>query len=144
MRHFSYFEYILTNTEKEALILEANLIKKYRPHYNISLKDGKQYPYIKITNEDFPRIYITRNIVNDKASYYGPYTDSTHARAFIDFLNKNFQIRTCKHMDGPCLNYQIKQCSAPCVNYISQEEYNRNIRRVKLLLQGKYKTTKRT
>lgn len=141
MRHFSYFEYILTNTEKEALILEANLIKKYRPHYNISLKDGKQYPYIKITNEDFPRIYITRNIVNDKASYYGPYTDSTHARAFIDFLNKNFQIRTCKHMDGPCLNYQIKQCSAPCVNYISQEEYNRNIRRVKLLLQGKYKTT---
>ena len=141
MRYFSYFEYILTNTEKEALILEANLIKKYRPHYNISLKDGKQYPYIKITNEDFPRIYITRNIVNDKASYYGPYTDSTHARAFIDFLNKNFQIRTCKHMDGPCLNYQIKQCSAPCVNYISQEEYNRNIRRVKLLLQGKYKTT---
>lgn len=140
MKHFSYLEYILTNTEKEALILEANLIKKYKPHYNISLKDGKQYPYIKITNEEFPRIYITRNIKNDNASYYGPYTDATHARAFIDFLNKNFMIRTCKHMDGPCLNYQIKQCSAPCVNKISQKEYNRNIRRVKLLLQGKYKT----
>lgn len=140
MKHFSYLEYILTDTEKEALILEANLIKKYRPHYNISLKDGKQYPYIRITGEEFPRIHITRNIKDDNASYYGPYTDATHARAFIDFLNKNFMIRTCKHMDGPCLNYQIKQCSAPCVNRISQEEYNRNIRRVKLLLQGKYKT----
>ncbi|OED30134.1 excinuclease ABC subunit UvrC [Methanosphaera sp. WGK6] len=140
MRHFSYLEYIITNTEKEALILEANLIKKHMPRYNISLKDGKQYPYIKITNEEFPRIYITRKLSNDGAAYYGPYTDVTNARGFIDFLNKNFQIRTCKHMDGPCLNYQIKQCSAPCANKISQKDYNRNIRRVKLLLQGKYKT----
>lgn len=140
MKHFSYLEYILTNTEKEALILEANLIKKYSPRYNISLKDGKQYPYIKITHEEYPRIFITRTIKNDKASYYGPYTDVTNARGFIDFINKNFQIRTCKHMDGPCLNYQIKQCSGPCINKISQKEYNKNIRRVKLLLQGKYKT----
>ena len=140
MKHFSYLEYILTNTEKEALILEANLIKRHKPHYNISLKDGKQYPYIKITNEKYPRIHITRRLNNDGASYYGPYTDATNARGFIDFLNKNFQIRTCKHMDGPCLNYQIKQCSGPCINNISEEEYNRNIRRAKLLLQGKYKT----
>ncbi|WP_323735555.1 excinuclease ABC subunit UvrC [Methanosphaera sp. ISO3-F5] len=140
MKHFSYLEYILTDTEKEALILEANLIKRHKPRYNISLKDGKQYPYIKITNEEFPRIHITRRLLNDGASYYGPYTDATNARGFIDFINKNFKIRTCKHMDGPCLNYQIKQCSAPCVNYITQEEYNKNIRRVKLLLMGRYKT----
>lgn len=141
MRHFAYLEYILTDTEKEALILEANLIKRYMPHYNISLKDGKQYPYIKITKDEFPRILITRSLKNDKASYYGPYTDATNARQFIDFLNKNFKIRTCKNMDGPCLNYQIKQCSAPCINKISQKEYNRNIRRAKLLLQGRYKKT---
>ncbi len=140
MKHFSYLEYILTNTEKEALILEANLIKKYKPRYNISLKDGKQYPYIKITNEEYPRIHVTRRLYNDGASYYGPYTDVTNARGFIDFLNKNFKIRTCKHMDGPCLNYQIKQCSAPCTNNISQKDYNRNIKRAKLLLQGKHKT----
>lgn len=140
MKHFSYLEYILTNTEKEALILEANLIKKHKPHYNISLKDGKQYPYIKITNDEYPRIHITRRLHNDGASYYGPYTDATNARGFIDFINKNFKIRTCKHMDGPCLNYQIKQCSAPCINNISQEDYMKNIKRVKLLLQGKYKT----
>lgn len=140
MKHFAYLEYILTDTEKEALILEANLIKRHKPHYNISLKDGKQYPYIKITKEEFPRIHITRKLQNDGASYYGPYTDATNARGFIDFLNKNFKIRTCKHMDGPCLNYQIKQCSAPCVNYITTEDYNKNIRRVKLLLMGRYKT----
>jgi len=140
MRHFSYLEYILTDTEKEALILEANLIKKYKPPYNIDLKDGKQYPYIKITNEEYPRIHVTRRLYDDGASYYGPYTDVTNARGFIDFINKNFRIRTCKHMDGPCLNYQIKQCDAPCINNISLEDYNRNIRRVKLLLQGKYKT----
>ncbi len=140
MRHFAYLEYILTNTEKEALILEANLIKKYKPHYNIDLKDGKQYPYIKITNDTYPRIHVTRKIIDDGASYYGPYTDVTNARGFIDFLNKNFKIRTCKNMDGPCLNYQIKQCSAPCINNISQEDYQKNIRRVKLLLQGKHKT----
>ena len=131
MRHFAYLEYILTNTEKEALILEANLIKKYKPHYNIDLKDGKQYPYIKITNDTYPRIHVTRKIIDDKASYYGPYTDVTNARGFIDFLNKNFMIRTCKNMDGPCLNYQIKQCSAPCMNNISREDYQKNIRRVK-------------
>lgn len=140
MKHFAYLDYILTNTEKEALILEANLIKKYQPHYNISLKDGKQYPYIKITNEEYPRIHITRSLNNDGASYYGPYTDATNARGFIDFLNKNFKIRTCKHMDGPCLNYQIKQCDAPCINNISQSDYKKNIKRAKLLLQGKYKT----
>jgi len=94
MRHFSYLEYILTDTEKEALILEANLIKKYKPPYNIDLKDGKQYPYIKITNEEYPRIHVTRRLYDDGASYYGPYTDVTNARGFIDFINKNFRIRT--------------------------------------------------
>ncbi len=140
MSHFAYLEYILTDTEKEALILEANLIKKHRPRYNIRLKDGKQYPYIKITNEKFPRIMITHFIKNDKASYYGPYTDVTHARRFIDYVNKSFKIRTCKNMDGPCLNYQIKQCSAPCDGKITKEEYDNNIKKAKLLLKGRYKT----
>ncbi|RAP50293.1 MAG: excinuclease ABC subunit C, partial [Methanosphaera sp. rholeuAM74] len=140
MKHFDYLEYIVTDTEKEALILEANMIKKYKPRYNIDLKDGKQYPYIKVTSEDFPRIVITRRLADDGASYYGPYTDVTNARGFIDFVNKNFMIRTCKNMDGPCLNYQIKQCSAPCCGYISGEDYASNVRRAKLLLGGKYKT----
>ncbi|MDD6534941.1 MAG: excinuclease ABC subunit UvrC [Methanosphaera sp.] len=138
MKHFSYLEYILTDTEKEALILEATLIKKHTPHYNIRLKDGKQYPFIKITNEEYPRIFLTRRIYDDKASYFGPYPNATKAREFIDFINKNFQIRTCKHMDGPCLNYQIKQCSAPCINAISYDEYMENIEYAKQLLGGKY------
>ncbi len=140
MKHFSYLEYVLTNTEKEALILEAGLIKEHQPRYNINLKDGKDYPYIKITNDEFPRIHITRNLTQDGGSYYGPYTDVASARDFIDFINKNFKLRTCKNMDGPCLNYQIKQCSGPCIGEITQKEYKQNLRRVKYLLQGKYKT----
>lgn len=140
MRHFNYLEYIITDTEKEALILEASLIKKHRPQYNIRLKDGKQYPFIKITNEEYPRIFLTRNIINDNASYYGPYPNAHKAREFIDFINKNFKIRTCKSMNGPCLNYQIKQCSAPCINNITYDEYQKNIKHVKQLLSGKYKT----
>lgn len=140
MKHFYYLEYIITDTEKEALILESNLIKKHRPQYNIRLKDGKQYPYIKITNEEFPRIYLTRRIYDDEASYYGPYPNSRKAREFIDFINKNFKIRTCKHLKGPCLNYQIKQCSGPCINEITYENYQKNIKHAKQLLSGKYKT----
>ena len=106
MSHFNSLEYIVTNTEKEALILEANLIKKHKPRYNISLKDDKRYPYVKITDEDFPKIVITRDI-GKKGSYYGPFTDVTAVRQTVKFLKQLFRIRTCKRMDGPCLNSQI-------------------------------------
>ena len=99
MSHFNSLEYIVTNTEKEALILEANLIKKHRPRYNISLKDDKRYPYVKITDEDFPKIVITRDI-GKKGSYYGPFTDVTAVRQTVKFLKQLFRIRTCKRMDG--------------------------------------------
>ncbi|MDO5851849.1 MAG: excinuclease ABC subunit UvrC [Methanobacteriaceae archaeon] len=138
MTRFSYLEYVETETEKEALILEANLIKKYKPQYNIQLKDGRSYPYIKINYEKYPRLQIAYKINNKKAKYYGPYTDVTRARQLIDYLNKTFQLRTCKNMDGPCLNYQIKQCSAPCKPYITQKEYKNNVKNIEKVLEGKH------
>ena len=137
MSHFHTLEYIITQSEKEALILEANLIKKYRPKYNIRLKDDKRYPYVKITTEKFPRILITRNI-SKNGIYYGPFTDVTSVRKTVKFLKSLFKIRTCKNMDGPCLNSQIDLCYAPCDNRISKEEYNDIIKKIDLFFQGKY------
>ena len=139
MEHFNTLEYIITDTEKEALILEANLIKKYMPHYNVRLKDDKRYPYIKITNEKFPRVIITRNINQKTGQYYGPFTDATALKKTTNFLKKIFKIRTCKNMDGPCLNSQIDLCLAPCSQNISQEEYSQLIYKINLFFQGKYK-----
>lgn len=138
MKHFHSLEYILTDTEKEALILEANLIKKHRPRYNVRLKDDKRYPYIKITNEDYPRILISRNVVDDGSHYYGPFTDATAVRKTIKFIKSLFKIRDCKKMDGPCLNYQIKICDAPCDGKISKDYYNEIIGQINLFFQGKY------
>ena len=137
MSHFNSLEYIVTNTEKEALILEANLIKKHKPRYNINLKDDKRYPYVKITDEDFPKIVITRDI-GKKGSYYGPFTDVTAVRQTVKFLKQLFRIRTCKRMDGPCLNSQIDLCYAPCNGSISKEEYHEHIKKIDLFFQGKY------
>ena len=137
MSHFNSLEYIVTNTEKEALILEANLIKKHRPRYNISLKDDKRYPYVKITQEDFPKIVITRDI-GKTGTYYGPFTDVTAVRQTVKFLKQLFRIRTCKRMDGPCLNSQIDLCYAPCNGSISKEEYHDHIKKIDLFFQGKY------
>ncbi len=138
MSHFHNMEYIITDTEKEALILESNLIKKYKPRYNIRLKDDKRYPYIKITNEDFPRILITRNVMDDGSYYYGPFTDAGSIRSMVKSLKSLFKIRECKKMDGPCLNYQINLCNAPCDGKISKKSYNQMIDRINLFFEGKY------
>lgn len=137
MDHFNSLEYIVTNSEKEALILEANLIKKHQPTYNIRLKDDKRYPYVKITNEKFPRLLITRNITKN-GSYYGPFTDVGSVKKTVKFLKSLFKIRTCRNMDGPCLNSQIDLCYAPCDDEISKEEYNEIIDKIDLFFQGKY------
>ena len=138
MSHFHNLEYIITDTEKEALILESNLIKKYKPRYNIRLKDDKRYPYIKITNENYPRVLITRNVRDDGAYYYGPFTDTGSVRRMVKSLKALFKIRTCRKMDGPCLNYQIHLCTAPCSGKITKKSYNEIIEKINLFFEGKY------
>ena len=137
MSHFDSLEYILTNSEKEALILEANLIKKHHPRYNIQLKDDKRYPYVKITDEKFPRLVITRNITKNGV-YYGPFTDVGSVKRTVKFLKSLFKIRTCRNMNGPCLNSQIDLCYAPCDGNITEEEYGEIINKIDLFFQGKY------
>lgn len=137
MSHFDSLEYIVTNSEKEALILEATLIKKHRPRYNVQLKDDKRYPYVKITNEKYPRLIITRNITKN-GIYYGPFTDVTSVKKTVKFLKSLFKIRACRNMDGPCLNSQIDLCYAPCSGEISKEEYDEIINKIDLFFQGKY------
>ena len=139
MSHFDSLEYIVTNSEKEALILEATLIKKHRPRYNVQLKDDKRYPYVKITSEQFPRLVITRNVTKD-GIYYGPFTDVGSVKQTVKFLKSLFKIRTCRNMDGPCLNAQIDLCYAPCDGRISKEEYSEIIKKIDLFFQGKYST----
>ncbi|MDR1721527.1 MAG: excinuclease ABC subunit UvrC, partial [Methanobrevibacter sp.] len=137
MNRFRSLEYIITSSEKEALILEANLIKKHKPRYNIRLKDDKRYPYVKITEEKFPRIIITRNI-GKNGMYYGPFTDVGSVRQTVKFLKSLFKIRTCKNMDGPCLNSQIDLCYGPCDDGISVENYKDIIDKIDLFFSGKY------
>ena len=139
MSHFDSLEYIVTNSEKEALILEATLIKKHRPRYNVQLKDDKRYPYVKITNEKFPRLVITRNVAKNGV-YYGPFTDVGSVKQTVKFLKSLFKIRTCRNMDGPCLNSQIDLCYAPCSGNISEKEYLEIINKIDLFFQGKYST----
>ena len=135
-------EYIITNTEVEALILESHLIKKYKPKYNVLLKDDKKYPYFLITDEAFPRITIVRkkNLNPDKGRYYGPYTDIRAMHATLDFLKKIFPLKQCKtpkFKDRPCLYYHIGRCMAPCQNKVSSEEYTNLVKQAELFLSGK-------
>ncbi len=135
-------EYIITNTEVEALILESHLIKKYKPKYNILLKDDKKYPYFLITDEDFPRITIVRkkNMNPEKGKYYGPYTDIRAMHATLDFLKKIFPLKQCrtpKFKDRPCLYYHIGRCMAPCQNKVTPEEYKAVVKQAELFLSGK-------
>lgn len=135
-------EYIITNTEVEALILESHLIKKHKPRYNILLKDDKKYPYFLITDEDFPRITIVRkkNMNPEKGRYYGPYTDVRAMHATLDFLKKIFPLKQCKNpkfKDRPCLYYHIGRCMAPCQNLITSEEYKGIVKQAELFLAGK-------
>ncbi|SCP97555.1 excinuclease ABC subunit UvrC [Anaerobium acetethylicum] len=131
----SRFEYIITDSELEALVLECNLIKEHRPKYNTMLKDDKTYPYIKVTvNEDYPRVLFSRSMKKDKARYFGPYTSSAAVKDTIEILRKIYRIRTCNRIlpkdigkDRPCLNYHIRQCNAPCQGYISREGYRESI-----------------
>lgn len=147
VKNIAEFEYIVTDSEMEALILECNLIKKYRPRYNILLKDDKHYPFIKITvNEDFPRVLMVRNIVKDGAKYFGPYPDHSAVYEIIDLIKKVFPIRTCRKLikaegkkERPCLNYQIGLCKAPCSGHINKENYEKIIQNIINLLSGKDK-----
>jgi len=138
MRHLESIEYILTQNEKEALILESNLIKRYRPPYNVRLKDDKRYPFIKITDEEYPRVLIVRTIGRDSARYYGPFTDTGAVRRTLKLIKSLFRIRSCRRMDGPCLNSQIDLCYAPCDGRISREDYREIIEKVDLFFQGRY------
>ena len=133
------FEFIMTASEVEALILECNLIKKHRPRYNISLKDDKSYPYVKVTlQDDFPRVFLTHHIRKDGARYFGPYTNVTAVHESLKLLRRLFPLRNCKTIqDRPCLEYHIKRCLAPCAGKISKEEYGAMIRSVLMFLEGR-------
>lgn len=135
-----HFEYIVVDNETEALILECNLIKKNRPKFNVLLKDDKTYPYIKINvKDDFPNVYVTRRILNDGAKYFGPYPSAGAAKEMVDFIKEKFKIRQCKsfkYKDRACLNYHIKKCMAPCMGYISKEEYREQINQIISILDG--------
>ena len=144
--HIDHFEYILTDSELEALVLECNLIKEHRPKYNTMLKDDKTYPYIKVTlGEAYPRVLFSRQMKKDKSKYYGPYTSAGAVKDTIELVQKLFQIRTCNRTlprdigkERPCLNYHIHQCQAPCQGYISKEDYRTQIRSAMELLNGNF------
>ncbi len=143
----SYFEYILTSSEIEALVLECNLIKEHRPKYNTMMTDDKGYPYIRVTvDEEFPRFIYSHNMKRDKSRYFGPFTNAKAVKDIIELINKLYKLRTCnknlpKEMgrDRPCLYYQIGQCKAPCNGYISSEEYRAQVDRAISFLNGNYK-----
>lgn len=136
-----HFEYIVVDNEAEALILECNLIKKNRPKFNVLLKDDKTYPYIKIDmKSDFPGVFITRRVVNDGSKYFGPYANPGSAKEMIDFIKQRYKIRQCRTLKDrtrPCLNYHIGRCLAPCMGYVTKEEYRKQIDEIIDLLEGK-------
>ena len=133
-------EYVITGNEYEALVLENNLIKKYNPHYNILLKDGKSYPLIRITNEDYPRVFKTRRVIKDGSLYYGPYPDGKRLDMYLGTVEDTYPLRLCqgvlKKKSTPCLYYHMKKCSGPCIGAISKEEYGEYIKEVKDFLSG--------
>ena len=139
-------QYTVVESEADALLLENNLIKQFKPRYNILLKDSKTYPWICVTAEDFPRVFLTRRLVKDGSRYFGPYSSVVHARNLVEFIHSVYPLRTCKHkitsdviLRGkirPCLNFHIKKCKGCCVGGISQKEYNENIEEIVSLLKG--------
>ncbi len=146
VEHIARFEYIITDSELEALVLECNLIKEHCPKYNTMLRDDKAYPYIRVTvAEDFPRVLFARQMKRDKAKYFGPYTSAGAVKDTIDLINKIYRLRTCNRilprdtgLERPCLNYHIHQCEAPCQGYINKEEYGEKIAGVLEFLGGNY------
>ena len=147
--HITRFEYIVTDSELEALVLECNLIKEHRPKYNTMFKDDKTYPFIKVTvNEPYPRVLFSRTMKKDKAKYFGPYTSSTAVKDVIELVRKIYMVRSCNRnlprdcgKDRPCLYYHMKQCTAPCQGNVSEEAYKQNIGQVLHFLNGNYKET---
>src|SRR4029079_1183154 len=139
------FEFIVVDNEVEALVLESNLIKKHKPRFNVFLKDDKSYPHLKLTNEPYPKVVVTRKITRDGSSYYGPFLPAVQARNTLNLINRAFQLRTCEiEIDGklprPCLEYHLKRCLGPCVKGLcTQEEYQEAARDVKVLLEGRNK-----
>ena len=149
VKNIKSFEYIITDSELEALILECNLIKQYRPKYNVLLRDDKTYPYIKVTtNEDYPRVLKVRRVLKDKAKYFGPYTNLTAVNDTLEIIRNTYPIRTCnididkaiKNNMRPCLNMHIKKCVGPCTGNISKEEYNEMVEDIIMFLSGKEET----
>lgn len=145
VENIDHFEYMITDSELEALVLECNLIKEHTPKYNTMLRDDKTYPYIKVTGEDYPRVMMARQMKKDKSKYFGPYTSMGAVKDTIELLNKVYGIRTCNRVlprdigkNRPCLNYHIHQCDAPCQGYVSKEEYTEKIRGVMEFLGGSY------
>ena len=136
-----HFEYIVVDNEAEALILECNLIKKNRPKFNVLLKDDKTYPYIKIdVKSEYPNVFITRRLLNDGAKYFGPYANPGAAKEMVDFIKQKYKIRQCKNFKSntrACLNYHINRCLAPCMGYVTPEEYRKQIDEIIDLLEGK-------
>lgn len=147
VQQIARFEYIVTDSELEALVLENNLIKEYGPKYNTMLKDDKTYPYIKVSmGEDYPRILFSREMKKDRSKYFGPYTSAAAVKDTIDLMNKLYQLKTCNRrlprdigLERPCLNYHIKQCAAPCQGYISKEDYRARVEQALDFLGGNYK-----
>lgn len=149
VKKIASIETVITNTEMEALLLENNLIKQHQPKFNIALRDGKSYPYICVTNERFPRVFITRNRIHDGSTYYGPYPTQGAMFALMDFITSNYKLRTCNYAltDAnikagkfrACLDHQIGKCKAPCIGKQTEDEYNEDIRQIRELLKGKFK-----
>lgn len=146
VRAIADMKYIVVPTEQDALNLENNMIKEYQPRYNVLLKDDKSYPWIVVTNEHFPRVFMTRQRIKDGSKFYGPYTDTASAKVVLNLVRDLYQLRTCRHAITPeyiakgkgrlCLDYHLKRCSGPCVGKISEEEYGAHIARVKQILRG--------
>ena len=153
VKNSSRIEYTIVETEEDALLLEATLIKKFQPRYNVQLKDGKTYPYICIKNERFPRVFVTRKVFKDGSKYFGPYTSSRRVHVIIEMINKLFQLRNCtlnlsqdnidKGKYKVCLEYHIKNCKGACVGLESEEDYNEKIDQIKNMLSGKFSAVKR-
>ena len=147
VEHIADFDYILTENEVEALILEAEMIRKHKPHYNILLKDQKSFPFVAITNEHFPRVIKARNVIdknnaNKYKSYFGPYVEFGKADEIIKFVIDNFKLRRCKYdfplkkPIRPCLYYHIKKCTAPCANLINEKDYDKTVEQASMILDG--------
>jgi len=151
IRHIHDLEWIVVSSEVEALLTEANLIKEHEPKYNIALKDDKSFPFIRITNEQFPQIFITRTIIKDGSKYYGPFTNVNLLRVMMKALNKVFSIRTCTYrLDDKmiqekkvdlCLDYHIRKCEGPCAGLVSEEHYREMVQRIEIFLKGKTRDT---